>query len=58
MLARDLPIIWMREEHGMFKGKHGVFGQHGLLTMTLSRSLTKVDHALFWALGVYLEFGL
>ena len=40
----------------MSKGKHGIFGQHKLLTLTLTRSLIRVDLGMFWAM--FGPFGL
>ena len=43
-------------KHGVLASQHDVFGQHELLTLTLARSLTRVDHGMFWAM--FGPFGL
>ena len=56
VLARVFLIIWMMVKHGVFSSQHGVFGQHGLSTLTLTKSLIRVDHGIYWAM--FGPFGL
>ena len=56
MLAGVFPTIWMTTKYGVFASQHGVFGPHGLLTLTLTISLIRVADGMFWSF--FEPFGL